>query len=123
MPSAFSNHIASFLARELASFALTAERFQLLWFTVVVGPVCVVAAFFGFPLLGRWSYTTWHLACLLCLIISAGGIATWIAQCVHRRRRSPFIPLFLLLVSATGAVICLVFGDFYWAFSRGFLLD
>lgn len=119
----FPKDIQLLLARDLASFAIIAERFHFVWVTVAAGPFCLFASFLAFPYLGRWDYQTFHFASLLCLLISAVGIAVWIAQRLHARRVSDLVALLLLLSSAIGAVICRIYGDFYWTFSRGYFLD
>ena len=119
----FPKHIQLSLARDMASFATIAERFHFVGAAVVAGPFCLLAAFLAFPYLGRWNYQTFHFACFLCLLISAAGIVAWVAQRLQARRPFAFVSFLLLVSSAIAALLCRFFGDFYWAFSRGYFLD
>ena len=119
----FLKNIQLQVARDTAAYAIIAGRFHLVWVAIVVGPFCILAAYLAFPYLGKWSYQTFHCACFLCFLISALGISAWLAQRLRATRPRAFISILLLVSSAIGAFLCLIFGDFYWAFTRGYFLD
>ena len=91
--------------------------------SIAIGPSSLLAAFLLFPYLGRWSFQTFHLACIFCLLTALVGIVLWLVQFFTVRRRSDFVSLSLLLACAVCAVLAIIYGDWYWAFSRGYFLE
>lgn len=88
-------------------------------------PAIIGSAWILFPFLEArgLGYSAWHMACILGLLISGLGIACWIAERLGGVETPSWFALLGLSTLGIGAISLRIFGDFYWAFDRGYFLD
>ncbi len=108
--------------RELAELS---RRFHLVATAIVAPPLVMLFAWLAFPFLERWNfgYSIFHFACVISFFFAAYGFTAWLIEGRFRRAGVNWIGAFILLVEAIGALFIRAFGDFYWAFERGYFLD
>lgn len=110
------------LARNLADYS---RRLHLIALCHVAVPTIVGTAWAIFPMLEERNlgYRVWHFSCLLGIMIAGFGIACWVAERSSGVRSSSWIALLILACHGVAAIALGLYGDFYWAFHRGYFLD
>jgi hypothetical protein len=110
------------LAKHLAGYS---RKLHLIALCLVAVPTLIGAAWAVFPVLEERNlgYHVWHFSCLLGFMIAGFGIACWIAERLSGIRSSSWIMLPILVCFGIAAMALRFFGDFYWAFDRGYFLD
>ena len=110
-------------SKELAE---DSRRFHVVPLAAIGVPLILLAAYFAFPVLEEnWNfgYPTFRLACSIAFSLAGLGLLAWL---VEGSFRGPvlawaYIPIFILEIVTSFAFR--LFGDFYWAFERGYFLD
>lgn len=92
---------------------------------IVAVPVLITFAWIAFPFLEERNlgYAAWHQACFLGFAFTGLGTVCWVAEKLSRRTPQSWFVLVTLLGLGLTAVALRFFGDFYWAFERGYFLD
>ena len=101
------------------------RKFHLIAVSLVAAPTVMVASWLVFPVLESHNlgYSAFHLSCILGLGIAITGIGGWIAERMTSERSPSWLGLMVIVGFAAGAIAARYFGDFYWAFDRGYFLD
>ena len=109
-------------AKDLATYS---RKLHMIALCLVVVPTLIGLAWIFFPFLeGRnLGYRAWHFSCLLGFAMAGFGVTCWIAERLNGDRSPSLGALLLLTGFGIGAIALRFFGDFYWAFDRGFFLD
>lgn len=109
-------------AKDVAAYS---TKLHLIVVCLVAVPVLIGIAWIVFPFLEERNlgYPVWHFSCLLGFIMAGAGIVCWIAERLSGARSPSWIALLILAAFGFGAIALRFYGDFYWAFDRGYFLD
>ena len=110
------------LVKDLADCS---RKFRWIVLCLVSVPAVIGWAWLLFPILEarNMGYPVWHFSCELGFLASGSGAACWIAERLSRGSSPSWIRFLMLVGFGTGAIALRFFGDFYWAFERGYFLD
>lgn len=110
------------LVNELGGYS---RRWRLIALCLAAVPVLIGAAWAVFPFLQERNlgYRVWHFSCLLGSLFAGFGIVCWFAERSRGMRAPSWIALLSLVCMGGIAITLRLFGDFYWAFQRGYFLD
>jgi len=110
------------LAKYLAGYS---RKSHLIALCLVAVPTVIGTAWAVFPIFEgqNLGYRIWHFSCLLGFMIAGFGIACWIAERLSGIRSPSWITLLILACFGVASMALRFFGDFYWAFNRGYFLD
>ena len=110
------------LAQDLAGYS---QKLHLIALSLVAAPTLIGIAWILFPILEarNLGYRVWHFSCLFGFIIAGFGIACWIVERLSGIRSSSWFTLPILACFGIAAMALRLFGDFYWAFTRGYFLN
>jgi len=109
-------------AKDVAAYS---TKLHLIFVCLVSVPTLIGIAWIAFPFLeGRnLGYPVWHFSCFSGFIVAGIGIVCWIAERLSEAKTPPWIALLTLAGFGLGAIALRFYGDFYWAFDRGYFLD
>ena len=113
------------IADYAAKLAAHSQRFQLITVCFLGPPVLIGVAWLLFPILdsSNLSFQFWNFACFLGIILSLAGCAFWGLQRLFGEVPVSWLILFGLITLSAGSVCALIYGQFYWAFERGYFLS
>ena len=108
--------------QELASFS---RKFFVVAAIIAAIPALIGVSWILFPSLEvrNLGYPVWHFSCLAGILLSCFGVTCWVAERLSECSNPSLFSLVALVSLGAGAIASLVFGEFYWAFERGFFLS
>ncbi|MGD7652305.1 MAG: hypothetical protein ACQCXQ_03750 [Verrucomicrobiales bacterium] len=111
--------------RVLSELAEASRKLRAVELSLVIPPVMIGGAWLAFPLLDGWNlgFSVWHGCCVVGVLLAGVGIGCGLVQRWSGGARAPWWMLMIGAVHVAGGSVVLLFGDFYWAFERGFFLD
>ena len=93
--------------------------------TAVAAPVILISTFWLIPLLRKfgleWAFFKW--ACIGTSLFAFVGLIAWAYELKFSLRSRTWIWPVLFVLESSAASAYYLFGQFYWAFERGFFLD
>lgn len=111
--------------QQIQSLVRDSRRFRFVPFCAVAAPLIIFIGYIAFPSLETRGvgYPLFRFACATSFTLAGAGVIGWILERRYQGGTSAWILLLLLLIETFGSLGLRLFGDFYWAFSRGYFLD
>ena len=113
------------MQKEVENDTSLSRRLNLIVGLICFAPLLVLVSFFTFPYLEKHNlgYAFFHWASVCAALFSLGSFIFWLQEKRYDGNLKDKILGILIWIEILGFLAIRAFGDFYWAFGRGYFLD